>query len=130
MQTNELINYISPVLFSLLVWYIQRRQTQRDKTLDARLQQERAARELAAAKLEAETERRAESRRQESIKVLKLLHNVGVLALCCARAIRDGRSNGELARSIEAVQICLIDLDDFMREEATEGYAYKGGADS
>ena len=130
MQLDSIKDLLTPALFSLLVWYIQRQQTRRDKEIEQQRLEDRRAREAAAETLAKEADRRAEARRQESITVLKLLRYVGALALVCAKAIRDGKSNGDLAASIDSVQICLLELDDFLRNEATEGYAHRGGDDS
>lgn len=130
MQLDSIKDLLTPALFSLLVWYIQRQQTRRDKVIEQQRIEDRRSREAAAEILAKEADRRADARRQESITVLKLLRYVGALALVCAKAIRDGHANGDLAASIDSVQICILELDDFMRREATEGYAYRGGDNS
>lgn len=71
-------------------------------------------------KKDKEVEDRAEARKKESLLLLKMEFAVGKLAYATAIAVRDGKTNGEMADGIDSYNNAVSEYNRFVNETHIE----------
>lgn len=80
MVEAEIIAFLSPIVSTLIIWYIQHRHMEYDKKRDELLLAEKRRQEEREKEKEAESNARAEARKQENLLTMRMIKAIGKLS--------------------------------------------------
>lgn len=86
--------FLSPIVSALIIWYIQCQYLRREKIRDEQIAEERKRQEKREADKERELSAKADSRKQESLIIMRMIKAVGKLSYANSVEIKEGKVNG------------------------------------
>jgi hypothetical protein len=111
MDELNIIAFISPIASSFVIWYIQRR-------YEIKSQRQQQLQDEERNRIERERAERNETRRKESILILKSIKSIGKLSYVNAKALKDGRVNGCMEEALLYYKETNEEMNNFLQEQA------------
>lgn len=122
MAEAEIIAFLSPIVSTLIIWYIQHRHMEHDKKRDELLLAEKRRQEEREKEKEAESNARAEARKQENLLTMRMIKAIGKLSYANSVAIKEGKVNGVMEEALAYYRDASNEMTEFLQEQAVEYY--------
>lgn len=119
---KNMMGILFPTFSVMAIYYMQRKQNRKDKERDEQFAKAQKEQDERIALANAESEHRTQSRRKESLLVLKMLRALGQLSHANTLAIKNGHTNGELTEAVACYKLADNELFKFLKDEATDNY--------
>ena len=122
MVKPEILAFLSPIVSTLIIWYIQHRHMEYDKKRDELVLAEKKRQEQKEKEKEKEAEKRAEARKQENLLTMRMIKAVGKLSYANSVAIKEGKVNSVMEEAIAYYRDASDEMTKFLQEQAIEHY--------
>lgn len=122
MDITSITAFLSPIASALIIWYIQRQYLHREKIRDEQIQEERRRQEKKEEEKERELKARVQSRKHESLLIMRMIKAIGKLSYANSIAIKEGKVNGVMEDALMYYREMSTELSEFLQEQAVEYY--------
>lgn len=119
---RDFLAFLSPIISSVIILYIQWSHTNIEKKRDQQLKDEREIIAIKDNLLQAAVIERANSRKSESILTMRMIDAIGKLSNATARALKEGRVNGVMETALMCYIRTAEDMTNFLQKQAVEHY--------
>lgn len=122
MVAAEIIAFLSPIVSTLIIWYIQYRHMEYTKKRDESLLAEKRRQEEREKEKEAESSARAQARKQENLLTMRMIKAVGKLSYANSVAIKEGKVNGVMEEALIYYRDTSDEMTEFLQKQAVDHY--------
>ena len=122
MDITSITAFLSPIASALIIWYIQRQYLRREKIRDEQIQEGSRRQEKKEEEKERELKARVDSRKQESLIMMRMIKAIGKLSYANSIAIKEGKVNGIMEEALMYYRETSSELSEFLHEQAVKYY--------